>query len=142
MRTFDCPTALHLLLEQRVDVVCGGARAPWFLTVVHDPQNPIASVPVIVRVQLNAAGKVVARAPWPPNNGDLHSTQYRRRDGLDQEPVDFVAASSAWAFHLLLTQGKAVRPCDWPRRMHIRDTEAREGRRVVMLTHHTLTSSS
>ena len=134
METFGYPEALHVLLINRVDVKMGGARPQWYLTGVEDKHNPIASIPVIIRVNPPDANGDQEWGPWPPNNGDMHNTSFRRKDGADQKPIKFIKGTSAWAFHPLLRNGRAVRRFDWPKDQHIKEVDLPEGRAVVRIT--------
>ena len=133
MHTFGYPEALHVLFEQRKSVVMGSSQNSWYLKYVYQENNPIASIPVIVRVNLIKNGPNT-RGPWPPNNGDMHNTSFARRDGKDPGPIIFINGTSAWAFHELLRNGKCIRRIDWPPKQHLRDIKEPDGRLVVKIT--------
>lgn len=127
---FGYPEALHALLQLGHEVIRGGVHGNWYLTCVRDRKSLICSVPVIVRVD----PKLRRRIPWAPNNGDLHSNEYRLRSGGLIGQFDFLPNTSAWAFDLLLREKYALRRVDWPRGMYIQDCELDNGRCVVQIT--------
>ena len=113
MDTFGYPEALHVCMECGEEVVHGTARTRWFIGRVYDVRSAIANVPLLVRYNIDSNGRVHSCAPWPPNNADMHSSAYRKRDGTPLAPFRFVTGTSAWAMNELLRHKHAVRCVAW-----------------------------
>ena len=132
MFNFGYPEAVHSLFQLKLEVVLTSSISSWYLKRYHDPNNPIATVPIVVRIQKDLRTKKTKRAPWQPNNGDLHNEGFARKDGKPLPLIVFIQRTSAWAFDQLLRHGQKVRRVDWPERMHIRDVMI-DGRLVIQL---------
>ncbi len=135
MHVFGYPEALHALLQLGEEVVLQKTISAWYLKRVFDRSNPVASIPVIVRIQevqkpkgfwnliqlFFFKKKETLRFPWQPNNSNLHASDFCLRNGKSLGGVTFVPGTAAWAFDQVLRHKKRVAKDDWPKGMHIRD---------------------
>jgi hypothetical protein len=88
----------------------------WEITrVVPDNDNPVSTIPILVRVEKDGSGK---REPWTPNSADMFMADYVRADGQPDSPVVLDEGSWQQAFKRL-RDGTRCRNVTWPKGAHL-----------------------